>query len=63
MANDADEVLCPKCGWRSCPFTKTTRKRTVSRCGGQNDQPYVAPPGFLGDIREKHHGDDDGYED
>ena len=23
---------CPKCGAPSCPFTKTTRKRTVSRC-------------------------------
>ena len=32
-------------------------KRTVSTCGGQSDKPYVAPAGFLDDIREKHHGD------
>ena len=27
-----------------------------------DEKPYVAPAGFLGDIREKHHGDDDGHE-
>jgi len=29
------DILCPACGSRSCPFTRTLRKRTVSRCRGK----------------------------
>ena len=34
IADTLLEVPCPKCGARSCPFTLTTRKRTVYRCKG-----------------------------
>lgn len=26
------DIPCPACGAPSCPFTRTTRKRSVSRC-------------------------------